>query len=124
MIIGREPFLYRPIERWGSFTVNAAAVAPPGLALHHLQFHHANFNHIVFNMIGCTSSADDRGKSRIQALPIAFYLVCGLAGPVMYIIFWAIGFLIRDPNVPMVGASAGSSACSSPARSLRPTRPC
>ena len=38
---------------------------------------------------------------------LAFYLLCGMAGPVAYIGLWATHVLIGSAWVPLVGASAG-----------------
>jgi membrane associated rhomboid family serine protease len=38
---------------------------------------------------------------------LAFYLLCGIGGPIAYIILWATKFLIVSPLVPLIGASAG-----------------
>jgi len=71
------------------------------------QFLHANFTHILFNMIALYFFGPIVEAYWGSRRYLAFYLLCGIAGPVMYVILWALGFLIHDPSVPMVGASAG-----------------
>jgi membrane associated rhomboid family serine protease len=38
---------------------------------------------------------------------VAFYLLCGCAGGLGYIVLSTIGLLISNPFVPLIGASAG-----------------
>jgi membrane associated rhomboid family serine protease len=71
------------------------------------QFLHANFNHILFNMIALYFFGPIVESYWGSRKYLAFYLLCGIAGPAMYCILWGMGFLIHDPHVPLVGASAG-----------------
>ncbi len=71
------------------------------------QFLHANFNHILFNMISLFFFGPIVESYLGSRRYLAFYLLCGIAGPAMYVVLWALGFLIHDPRVPLVGASAG-----------------
>jgi membrane associated rhomboid family serine protease len=98
---------FRPLEGLGMFTTATAIFHLQVWRFITFQFLHANFNHILFNMIALYFFGPMIESYLGSKRYLAFYLVCGLAGPVMYIVFWALGFLIRDPNVPMVGASAG-----------------
>jgi membrane associated rhomboid family serine protease len=38
---------------------------------------------------------------------LAFYLLCGMAGAALYLIFWRLGILEVSAATPLVGASAG-----------------
>jgi membrane associated rhomboid family serine protease len=38
---------------------------------------------------------------------LAFYLACGIAGAVAYLVLWFFGILVNHPATPLVGASAG-----------------
>lgn len=84
------------------------------------QFLHADLTHIVFNMIGfyvfAPTVEQHLGKKRF----VAFYLVCGICGGLMYLVLNALGFfahkmgmgavpilLFNDVKMPLVGASAG-----------------
>jgi membrane associated rhomboid family serine protease len=71
------------------------------------QFLHAGIEHLLFNMImlyvfGPLVEAEI-GRRRY----LAFYLLCGLAGPVGYMIVWATGLLNVGLSTPLIGASAG-----------------
>ena len=80
------------------------------------QFLHANTSHILFNMIGLWVF----GPMVLAALGsgrlfLAFYLTCGICGAFLYLILnllgWQLGpngpgFLVTQPWVPLVGASA------------------
>lgn len=100
-------YRYRPIEAWGVFTVNAAVLHMQLWRFITFQFLHANTDHILFNMLGLFFFGPLIESYLGSKRYLAFYLICGIAGPIMYMVFWATGFMIRDPNVPMVGASAG-----------------
>lgn len=71
------------------------------------QFLHADITHLFFNMLSLYFFGylieGYLGSRRY----LAFYLLCGIAGAVAYLLLWAAGVLIGDPRVPMVGASAG-----------------
>ncbi len=38
---------------------------------------------------------------------LAFYLVCGIFGALLYVVMSALGVLVTDPTRPLIGASAG-----------------
>ncbi len=84
------------------------------------QFVHADGNHLIFNMLGLFFFGgvieSYLGKKRY----LAFYLLCGIFGALMYLALnlggWALallklpaipGLLFNDPTTPLVGASAG-----------------
>lgn len=80
------------------------------------QFLHAGFLHLFFNMFGLFifGGLVEQYLGRKQYL--SFYLVCGIAGGVMYLILNFLGaftpirlpgVLIGDIHTPLVGASAG-----------------
>ncbi|MCX5640700.1 MAG: rhomboid family intramembrane serine protease [Planctomycetota bacterium] len=121
----------RPLTRLGYFsTARAVYASDPVLGVSGFQvwrfvtfqFLHANLNHVLFNMMtlfffgGMVENY--LGKKRY----VAFYLLCGVAGALMYLIlnglaiggqaafgpsFHLPGLLFNDPNTMLVGASAG-----------------
>ena len=121
----------RPLTRLGYFsTARAVYASDPVLGVSGFevwrfvtfQFLHANLNHVLFNMMtlfffgGMVENY--LGKKRY----VAFYLLCGIAGALMYLIlnglaigsqaafgpsFHLPGLLFNDPNTMLVGASAG-----------------
>lgn len=85
------------------------------------QFLHADLTHIVFNMIGFYVFAPTVEQHLGRKRFLAFYLVCGICGGLMYLMLNALGFgadkilhiksvpvlLFNDVKMPLVGASAG-----------------
>jgi membrane associated rhomboid family serine protease len=98
---------FSPLEWWGHFS---ALTAIQGVQLWRFitfQFLHANLMHLVFNMIALYMFGPMvetyLGRSRY----LAFYLLCGVAGAVSYLVLWMTHVLVGYPWVPLVGASAG-----------------
>jgi membrane associated rhomboid family serine protease len=99
-VIGR-PFL------WGHFS---AATALYDLQLWRFitfQFLHADVAHLFFNMLSLYFFGGFIEQYLGSRRFLAFYLLCGVAGAVAYLLLWKMGVLISHPIVPMVGASAG-----------------
>jgi membrane associated rhomboid family serine protease len=95
-------------DLWGYFSVTTAIFHLQLWRFITFQFLHAGFEHILFNMIALFFFGPMVESYLGPRRYLAFYLLCGIAGPVMYIILWAAGFLIHDPaSVHLVGASAG-----------------
>ena len=136
-VVGREKVAdveyrkERPLTHFGYFSTARAVYAsdpvlgPSGFEVWRFvtfQFLHANLNHVLFNMMtlfffgGMVENY--LGKKRY----VAFYLLCGIAGALMYLIlnglaiggqeafgpsFHLPGLLFNNPNTMLVGASAG-----------------
>lgn len=85
------------------------------------QFLHANLSHLFFNMLGLFFFGPIVEQYLGSKRYLAFYLLCGICGAIMYLIlnlagyvaatlFGAVqipGLLFNDPSMPLVGASAG-----------------
>lgn len=80
------------------------------------QFLHANFQHLLFNMIGLFFFGPLVEQYLGGKRYLAFYLLCGIFGAVMYLILNLGGYvfgdsipglLFNDTGTPLVGASAG-----------------
>lgn len=84
------------------------------------QFVHGGIAHIFLNMLGLYMFGGMVEEQLGARKYVAFYLVCGICGAVMYMILnaagalaqkmgWAMvpGFLFHDTGTPLVGASAG-----------------
>lgn len=71
------------------------------------QFLHAGIGHIFFNMLWLYFFGRFIEQYLGSRRYLAFYLLCGIAGPVFYMLFWAMGMIVSGPGVPLVGASAG-----------------
>lgn len=96
-----------PIDRWGYFSVDTAVAGLQVWRWITFQFLHAGIGHLLGNMIGLYFFGpvieDFLGRRRF----LAFYLLCGIAGPVIYLVFALMGILQTSPITPLIGASAG-----------------
>ena len=103
---------FPPLNFWGHFSVALAIFHGQVWRFLTFQFLHAGLMHLVVNMLmlyffGPLVEAY-LGRRRF----LAFYLICGVAGPVAYMLLWAVSSastmnLIHTSYVPLVGASAG-----------------
>lgn len=122
-IIGHERLTYRPIvEGYGHFSTGKALELQVWRFLT-FQFLHASLTHLVFNMLGLWFVGSLVEQYLGSRRYLAFYLLCGIAGAVVYLILNAIGYgvqigapslmprsfglLFNDTYTPLVGASAG-----------------
>jgi membrane associated rhomboid family serine protease len=96
-----------PIEVYGWFSVTTALGHLQLWRLVTFQFLHAGFDHILFNMIALFFFGPLIESYLGSRRYLAFYLLCGVAGPIMYILLWQVGLLSGGPSTPLVGASAG-----------------
>ena len=97
-----------PLEFWGHFSADRAIVGGQVWRFITFQFLHSQqtFAHVLFNMIALYMFGRLVERYLGSRRYLGFYLLCGVAGPVMYLLLWAMGSLVADPRVPMVGASA------------------
>lgn len=107
LAINGTPTAFPPLEGFGLFSTATAVLHLQVWRFITFQFLHANFNHLLFNMLALYFFGPLIESLLGSRKYTAFYLLCGIAGPIMYMVFWALGFMIRSPDVPMVGASAG-----------------
>jgi len=96
-----------PIQTYGWFSVTTALGHLQLWRLVTFQFLHAGFDHILFNMIALFFFGPLIESYLGSRRYLAFYLLCGVAGPVMYVVLWQVGLLSSGPSTPLVGASAG-----------------
>ena len=96
-----------PISAAGYFSVEKAIYHGQIWRLVTFQFLHASPTHLVMNMIGLFLFGQIAEGQFGPRRYLAFYLLCGVAGAVAYVLLWAAGVLIDHAAVPMVGASAG-----------------
>ncbi|MEM8874104.1 MAG: rhomboid family intramembrane serine protease [Planctomycetota bacterium] len=96
-----------PIERWGFFSADTAVFGGQLWRWISFQFLHAGGWHLLGNMIGLyffgSLIENYLGRRRF----LAFYLLCGVAGPVIYGMFALAGILSTTSSTPLIGASAG-----------------
>lgn len=102
-----NPQPYQLMERWGYFSVTTAVAGLQVWRWITFQFLHAGIGHLLGNMLGLYFFGpvieDYLGRRRF----LAFYLLCGIAGPVVYLLFAMTGILSTHPFTPLIGASAG-----------------
>ena len=96
-----------PIEQWGYFSVDTAVLHGQAWRFLTFQFLHASLEHVAFNMIGLFFFGPLIEQYLGRRRYLAFYLLCGTAGPVAYMLLWAMHLLAAGPATPLVGASAG-----------------
>lgn len=95
------------LANWGYFS---AAAAIDNLQLWRFitfQFLHANISHIFFNMLALYFFGPMIEGYLGSRRYLAFYLLCGMAGAVMYLLLWGLGVLHEGAQTPLIGASAG-----------------
>lgn len=96
-----------PLYQWGYFSIDLAIRHAQVWRFLTFQFLHASPMHLIFNMIGIyffgpIVEAHFQGRRYL-----AFYLLCGLAGAIFFLLLSAARVLDVDPSTPMIGASAG-----------------
>jgi membrane associated rhomboid family serine protease len=96
-----------PLKRWGHFSMETAIESGQVWRFITFQFLHADIMHLAGNLIslflfGSVVEAHF-GKRRF----IAFYLLCGIAGALTYLLMAWTNVLQFPDWAPMVGASAG-----------------
>jgi membrane associated rhomboid family serine protease len=109
MRMNDSEFLYYggPLTRLGYFSVTLAVFHFQFWRFVTFQFLHSSVGHIFWNMIGLYFFGPIVESYLGGRRYLAFYLSCGAAGALMYILLWACHILVDDPATPLVGASAG-----------------
>lgn len=125
LIVGGERFTERPLlDAIGHFSTGKALNDFQIWRLLTFQFLHANFIHLAFNMLGLWFIGGLVEEYLGRRRYLVFYLLCGAAGALMYLLLNLLGYLVinfvspsiaaRVPAIlfddiytPLVGASAG-----------------
>ncbi len=92
---------------WGYFSAATAVWHLQVWRFITFQFLHANVAHIFFNMLSLYFFGPLIERYLGARRFLAFYVLCGIAGAVMYLLLLSAHILINDPRAPLVGASAG-----------------
>ena len=119
------------IQKWLYFSTSTALYSSiPGVGTSALQlwrfigfqFCHASLEHLLFNMLGLFFFGPVVERYLGAKRFTAFYLICGIAGALVYLLLNFAGFMVtestngrvmipgllsNDPDMPLVGASAG-----------------
>ena len=111
-----DPFLNGFLSKWLYMSTDHAVWGVQYWRLIGFQFLHANMQHLLFNMIGLFFFGPLVEQYLGGKRYLAFYLLCGIFGAVLYLILNLGGFvfgsnvpglLFNDTATPLVGASAG-----------------
>jgi membrane associated rhomboid family serine protease len=111
-----------PLMRWLHFSTDVGFRKFEFWRLIGFQFLHANLTHLLFNMIGLYFFGPMVEEYLGSKRYLAFYLLCGVCGALLYIILNLLGLVARaslgeevmipgllfsSTTTPLVGASAG-----------------
>jgi len=121
-VIGaQEVMMMHTLEKYLHFSTRLGFLGLQWWRFVGFQFLHANTMHLVFNMIGLfffgPIAEEHLGRKRY----LAFYLLCGIFGAIMYLLLNLLGFIVEsrygvvgvpgllfsDTSTPLMGASAG-----------------
>jgi len=105
------------LSEWGNFNASDGILGFQLWRLVSYQFLHAGLFHILFNMLILfylgRMMESYLGSKRF----LAFYLISGVGGALLYLILWMLGAMVGNPNIPfllqtgpdtpLVGASSG-----------------
>ncbi len=117
-IVGQWRFtMMQPLQSFGHFSTAKGFVGLEVWRFISFQFLHGSVNHLVFNMIGLWMFGPlVENFLRSGRKFLAYYLICGMCGALVYLILNLAGFLVgsqkpfllfNDIYTPLIGASAG-----------------
>jgi rhomboid family protein len=96
-----------PVERWGYLSIDKAVRHGQAWRFLTFQFLHASVWHLVMNMLGLYFFGPIVEAQFGSRRYLGFYLLCGLAGAVSFVVLALSHVLHTNPATPLVGASAG-----------------
>ncbi|MHC5003837.1 MAG: rhomboid family intramembrane serine protease [Planctomycetota bacterium] len=111
-----------PLKRWLHFSTTLTIMRVEFWRFIGFQFLHANLWHLLFNMLGLYFFGPLVERHLGSKRYLAFYLLCGICGALMYLLLNLSGFvvgkvlghdlaipglLVNSPHTPLMGASAG-----------------
>ena len=96
-----------PLQYWGHFSAELAIERLQLWRFITCQFLHANLMHLLMNMLGLYFFGPMVESFLGSRRYLAFYLLCGVAGALTYLILLSGGALVGYDWVPLVGASGG-----------------
>ncbi len=111
-----DPFINHVLAEWLYLSTDHAIWGLQYWRFIGFQFLHANFQHLLFNMIGLFFFGPLVESYLGGKRYLAFYLLCGIFGAILYLILNLGGYvfgdsipvvLFNDTATPLVGASAG-----------------
>jgi membrane associated rhomboid family serine protease len=98
---------HHQLAEWGYFSETTAISELQLWRFFTFQFLHHDTQHIFQNMIALYFIGQSVEPVLRARKYLAFYFLCGFAGPLMCMLFAALQLLRVGPDTPMVGASAG-----------------
>lgn len=116
-----EHFVMTPLRRLLFFSTKRGFLDLEVWRLIGFQFLHADYIHLLFNMIGLFFFGPMIEQHLGSKRYLAFYLLCGICGALLYTVLNLLGFitqamgmpttipglLFNMPTTPLIGASAG-----------------
>lgn len=99
--------MWGPLEVWGYFSADQAIFHLQLWRFITFQFLHASIGHLFMNMLALYFFGPMVESYLRSRRYLIFYLLCGMAGGVAYLLMWQVHLLITASWVPLVGASAG-----------------
>jgi len=99
--------LIEPFYEWGAFTAETAVFHLQLWRFVTFQFLHASLMHLGFNMLALFFFGPLMESYLGRWRCLAFYLLCGIAGPISYFLFYMLHIMSAGRNAGLIGASAG-----------------
>lgn len=94
-------------DLWGYFSADTVIRGLQVWRFLSFQFLHANLEHLIFNMFALYVFGPIIEGYLGRWKYLAFYLLCGIGGALMYLALWIFGILQDGAATELVGASAG-----------------
>jgi membrane associated rhomboid family serine protease len=104
---GRRLIQGEPFYDWGAFTADTAVFHLQAWRFITFQFLHASLTHLAFNMLALFFFGPLMETYLGRRRYLAFYLLCGMAGPMSYLLFYGLHVAADQRNAGLIGASAG-----------------
>ncbi len=104
---GDRAFGMKPLEAWGHFSYSTAILGGQVWRFVTFQFLHGGGWHLFGNVLGLFFFGPMIERHLGSKRFLAYYLLCGSAGAVMYLLLWALGVIVQTPETALVGASGG-----------------
>jgi membrane associated rhomboid family serine protease len=109
-----------PLAELGHFSVEQGVTQWQVWRVVTFQFLHADPGHLMFNMLALYLFGPMVEHYLASGRFLAFYLIGGVGGVLMYLALWWMDVLVYVPQTPLVGASAGIFAILAAAAKIAP----
>lgn len=90
------------INKWGHFSTGKGFFEYQVWRLVTYQFLHANLTHILFNMVGLWAFGPLVERELGRKRYLAFYLVGGIGGGILFLILNILGFVAQSTSLPQL----------------------